>query len=619
MASAPEQVATTEAPVTPMYAPVGVRRTDTSGVRRWIVWIVVIAAIIGAASFQPWQWLGLNAAQAAPNKLFSVDPVNMTVTLTEDGELKPRKRIELKCEVEGQSAIRYIVDESTKVDQGDLLLELASDDLTNRLETEQIELEKLQTSYQAAISELELQVSQNDSDIKKAQMDLDLARLEQRRYIDGEFVGLKQDAELNIQQGEMDIKRRVDELKKNQKLRDREYVTQTKIDQLEFELDAARMKLDRYRTTLMILMEYDRPKMEKQLQSAVEQADEELTRVRQRAEQKEQQARDNVAQYKRLVEVRQARVDRLGEQLAKCKIFAPVDGVVQYPTDGWRGSDDQLAIGSQVRQGQTLLVLPDTSQMIVETRIHEADRHRVLEGMPVIVKVPAVPNETFYGTIAKIAKYADSANRWLNPDLKEHTTEILLKETDAPVSPGDSAEIEVLIAEVPNALAVPVQSVQSRNGKSFVFIEGAAGPTLTEVKLGHSTVNLVEILEGLEGGEQVHLDLTEKMLAMLPPESATGRDAEQQERRQRRIAEARAAGGDAAAQRPAGGAPGHGRGAPRGGKPEAPANAAATAAMAKPEGAGEEVAADAKPANPDASDETKAPAPQPDPASTASE
>jgi hypothetical protein len=159
--------------------------------------------------------------------------------------------------------------------------------------------------------------------------------------------------------------------------------------------------------------------------------------------------------------------------------------------------------------------------MIVATRVHEADRHQVKEGMTCYVKVPAVPGKRFKGAISKIATFADSSDRWLNPNLKEHAAEILLDETDAPVSPGDSAEIDVQIAEIPDVLAVPVQSVYARGEKRFVFVDRAGGAQAIEVKLGKSNTTLVEIRDGLKVGDRVVMSVATELLAKLPDVPAT--------------------------------------------------------------------------------------------------
>lgn len=529
--------------------------------RLWTGGAAVLAALLLGATAMRMGWAGWPWGGAARGSaLYEVRPMNLSITLTESGEIKPRESIEIKCELEGQATILKIVPESTRVQKGDLLVELASDALTERLEQEQIELQGVESELRRALEDLDIQRNQNASDIRKAEIDQEVARLDLEKYLEGDYKQKLKGVEIDIQQAELDVERKREELLKNQELLERGFVTPAKIKQLDFELKKALMTLERHQLALATLVEYELRKERMQRQSTLDRATEELERVRKQAESREKQAEARVRQLEATLAMRQGRVRRLTEQLAKCKIYAPADGIVQYPND-FRGWDEtRITEGAKVFEGQKLLVLPDTSRMLVSTRIHEADRHRVREGMPCVVRVPAVPGKTFTGKISKIAQFADSANRWLNPELKEHATEILLDETDAPLSPGDSAEIEILIETIPDALAVPVQSVHARGRRSFVFVQNRGSPDPVQVKLGRSNTTAVEILEGLSPGDRVLIHADERLLARLPtmpenPEATEAADARPEspgpQRRGRRGPDA-----PAAARPPSTGGPG---------------------------------------------------------------
>ena len=514
----PNPANSTEALVAPAaYA--RTRRNSSRSRRRW--WIIGSAVIVlGLTAFgmraSGWidRLLGRETAMLAYHE---VKPETLSITLTEDGELKPVESAEIKCEVEGQSTILFVVEESTRVEKGDLLVELASDTLVDRLESEQMELRRIQADFESAKEELALQVSQNESNIKKAQIDLEVAQLDLLKYTKGDFEGALKDINVQIQQSELDIARKTRELEEYRGLLEKNWVNRNEVDEKEFALTVAQLQLDRHRLSKEILLEYERPKILKQRESAVARAIEELEREKARAASREKKQQSRVAQYKDQLQQRERRVERVETQLAKCKMVAPVAGVVQYPNDGgWRWSGTRIASGEKVFEGQTLVVLPDTSSMVVTTRIHEADRHMIGDGMECVVKVPAVPGETFSGHITKIDKYADSENRWLNPDLKEHGAEILLEGYDAELSPGDTAEVTILIGTVEDCLAVPIQCVFSRGRQSFVFVQSGGSSEPVEVALGRANAQLVEITEGLNNGQQVAMHATEEMLAMLP-------------------------------------------------------------------------------------------------------
>ncbi|MCH7873384.1 MAG: efflux RND transporter periplasmic adaptor subunit, partial [Planctomycetes bacterium] len=248
------------------------------------------------------------------------------------------------------------------------------------------------------------------------------------------------------------------------------------------------------------------------------QAKQEFVRVQEQAESRQKQGEAKVKDVEARVALSQAKFDRLSNELVHCEVFSPADGVVQYGggEGGHFRDDDRIAAGVSVRKGQTLMYLPDTSQMLVTTRIHEADRHMVRPGLPCLIKVPAVPGSSFHGRLTKVSQYADSANRWMNPDLKEHTAEILMEPTDAPVSPGDTAEVTLLIGELRNVLAVPVISVFARGAKSFVFLKKGGKAKPIEIKTGQSNTTMVEITSGLSEGDRILRFAGDELTALLP-------------------------------------------------------------------------------------------------------
>ncbi|MFO0838278.1 MAG: efflux RND transporter periplasmic adaptor subunit [Phycisphaerae bacterium] len=514
MSAAPDSTSAVLTPYAVNRPRHGARRV---GVSVAVVALGALAILLMGGGWSGWtKWFGGGATDTT---YYEVKPVDMSITLTEDGELKPVESVEIKSEVEGQATLLFLAEESKRIQKGELLVELASDELVERLEQEEIELGTTKAAAEGAQQELEIVRNENQSALTKAQIALDIADLDLEQYRLGDFVKAQKGADIDIQQTEMDINRKRDDLEKNEKLAVKGFVTKSKLDELRSELEKLELTLEKNNLSKDILNQYEWPKMLKQKMSAVDQARQELDREEKRAESKERQAEAAAQEKRAQLALRESRVTRLRKQVERCKIMSPTDGIVQYPNDnmGWRGGgSDRLVQGSKVFEGQTLLVIPNTDKMLVTARIHEADRHKVTEGLPCIVRVPAAPNQTFNGTISKIARFADSQHRWFNPELKEHATEIMLDEAHAKLSPGDTAEVKILIEEVQNVLAVPVQAVFARGRKNYLFVQRGGGAEPIEVKLGRSSTNLVEITSGVAAGDRVRLSADDKLLAMLP-------------------------------------------------------------------------------------------------------
>jgi HlyD family secretion protein len=490
----------------------------------WWVWVPAMAGLVILAVLANVWWGRLDRIVAgfADATIHVVRPGVLEITLLEDGEIKPMKSVEFRSEIEGQTTLLYLVPESTRVKTGDLLAELASDELNEKLEMEEIQLRTTRSANEAALQELEITRNENASKLKKAEIDRDVADLDLRQYLEGEYLQKKLSAKIDIDQARREIERKQEEIEKNKVLLARDFVNRSKIEQLEFELQKAEDTLEKALTAERTLLDYDHPKNEKQKRSALDQATQEYEREQKRAESREAQAVAKVEEQKSNLAIREKRVTRLQDQLRKTKVRATLDGIVRYPDSegNWRSGGEMLTVGQKVFEGQVLVVIPNTSQMIVSTRIHEADRHQVHEAMRVEVRVPAVPGHVFSGSVSKIAKYADSANRWLNPQLKEHATEILLDESDAALSPGDSAEVKVFIDRLEDVLAVPVQCIYARGQRSFVFVQRGRDAAPVEVKLGRSGGTMIQVAEGLASGDRVLMHADERLVAMIPPAQA---------------------------------------------------------------------------------------------------
>jgi hypothetical protein len=190
---------------------------------------------------------------------------------------------------------------------------------------------------------------------------------------------------------------------------------------------------------------------------------------------------------------------------------------VVFPTESFRwGNEAQIAEGKEVFERQTIINLPDISVMQVTVRIHEGKADKVKIDQQVRVEVEGMPGVVYTGRVTKIAPLADSQNRWLNPDLKEYETEITLDGTHQTLKPGVTARAEIVVEEVHDVLAVPVQSVVSKQGKRFVFEGRGADPTPVAVELGRSNDQFVEVTKGLATGQRVRLAISEDDLKRLP-------------------------------------------------------------------------------------------------------
>ena len=82
----------------------------------------------------------------------------LVVTVTEDGNLESASNKELKSQVKGGSSILFIVEDGTRVQEGDLLVELDSSGIESQLDQQKILVEKARASKIQAETDYEVAV-----------------------------------------------------------------------------------------------------------------------------------------------------------------------------------------------------------------------------------------------------------------------------------------------------------------------------------------------------------------------------------------------------------------------------------------------------------------------------
>ena len=118
-------------------------------------------------------------------------------------------------------------------------------------------------------------------------------------------------------------------------------------------------------------------------------------------------------------------------------------------------------------------------------------------GEPVDVDVSAL-NKTFTGKVIRFSDQIDMSTRTMH-------TEVQVPNGNFEIVPGMYASVKLPIQTAPNALVVPVQSVESTgNGVGNVLVVDPSDHVQPRtVKLGLQTATKVEILSGLQENEKV--------------------------------------------------------------------------------------------------------------------
>jgi RND family efflux transporter MFP subunit len=183
------------------------------------------------------------------------------------------------------------------------------------------------------------------------------------------------------------------------------------------------------------------------------------------------------------------RIRELEDQLRAAEAAAPLSGTV-YRTDAKKGQ--------MVRVGDPLLAVADLSRLRVRTNVDQVDLGRVKPGARVYVSSNAYPGRSWSGHVSDVVPHVVvKESRAVSESLA-----VLDPPTDGLV-PGMTVDVEIVVAEAPEAVQVPADAVVSRGGETFVYKLDGSRVRATPVKIGLTSVTATEVLEGLAPGDVV--------------------------------------------------------------------------------------------------------------------
>ena len=442
---------------------------------------------------------------------FAVKRGPLRISVTESGTIQAREQIILKSEVEGRTTILFLVEEGTVVKKGELLVELDSSQLLDERVDQQIRVQNAEAAFIRARENLAVAENQAESDIDKAELTLDFAKQDLRKYVDleGEYQNQRKEVESRITLAKEELQTVEEKLKWSRELYKKEYISRSELQIDELGVNKRRLDLELAENNLRLLEDFTHPRKLAELESDVKQAEMALERSKRKAKadvvQAEAELRAKESEFKR----QKDKLKKNEEQIEKTKIYAPADGLVIYATRaqtrGWRSNEEPLDEGREVREREELIYLPTATAVKAEVKIHEASLQKVSVGLPVRVTVDALPGRTFTGEVAKIAPLPDATMVWLNPDLKVYNTEVYLEGEGDNLRTGMSCRAEIIIEEYDDATYVPVQAVLRVGAEPTVYVWSGKDFEPRKVEVGLDNNVMTRIILGLKPGEIVLL------------------------------------------------------------------------------------------------------------------
>lgn len=471
-----------------------------------VLFVIILIAVAAVAVVVLQR--GSRSSSELARSTYTVKRGALSISLTETGTVKSRDQHIVKSQVEGRTSVIFVIDEGVVVKEGELLVELDSSTLQDRLVDQQIQVENTEADHISAKENLEVVKIQNQANIARAELDNQFAIEDKTKYIQGEWPKTLMESETQLTLAEEDFKRATDEFEWSKKLNAEQYLSETEFRADELTLKRAELQVALAKETLNLLKEFTHTRKLTELDSDINQKKLALQRVNRESSSELVQAQARLRAFGAELTRQKLRLEKIEDQLSKTKMYAPADGMVVYATSAqfsWRGDTQPLDEGQEVYERQELIHLPSADSMMVVIRVHESALGKVKIGQEVQITIDALPDAHFTGKVTKIAPLPDAASVWMNPDLKVYDTQIMIDGKTENIRTGMSCKATILIEDHEDTLFVPLQAVVGKAGETVVYVVNGKTSEARVVETGLDNNAMVHIISGINAGDKVLL------------------------------------------------------------------------------------------------------------------
>lgn len=190
----------------------------------------------------------------------------------------------------------------------------------------------------------------------------------------------------------------------------------------------------------------------------------------------------------------------LKEKTNSLKVLAPFDGV--FSTDFVNQKTNVLSsypVGATVTNATQFGAVSSLDNMQLSLQVDELDLPNIKDKMQANVKVDSLTNKTFVGEVNQISTVGTTTN-----GVTFYTVVLSVPNTGSLLKYGMTATAEIMIQDKKDILMVPIEALQSKQGKRYVTVKKADGTNeSTEVTIGIRSKTMVEITKGLKEGDKV--------------------------------------------------------------------------------------------------------------------
>jgi len=174
-------------------------------------------------------------------------------------------------------------------------------------------------------------------------------------------------------------------------------------------------------------------------------------------------------------------------ELDYTQIRAPIDGVVARRF---------VKLGNTISEGDALFKVTSLEPLVAYLHVPEREYRNVDPGQTVGIEIDALGGETIVATVSRVSPVVD-------PQTGTFKITVEIIDQQRRIKPGMFGRIGVIYDVHDDALQIPRSAIIEDQGKASVFVVEDDHAARRLVETGYSNKGMVEILSGLQDGEQV--------------------------------------------------------------------------------------------------------------------
>ena len=174
-------------------------------------------------------------------------------------------------------------------------------------------------------------------------------------------------------------------------------------------------------------------------------------------------------------------------ELDYTQIRAPIDGVVARRF---------VKLGNTISEGDALFKVTSLEPLVAYLHVPEREYRNVDPGQTVGIEIDALGGETIVATVSRVSPVVD-------PQTGTFKITVEIIDEQRRIKPGMFGRIGVIYDVHDDALQIPRSAIIEDQGKASVFVVEDGHATRRLVETGYSNKGMVEIISGLQDGEQV--------------------------------------------------------------------------------------------------------------------